>query len=151
VLPNTRAACRLDESSDLGDADLYLRFSNPPDPDNALFDCASSDVGSKESCSVDVPEGVSQIWAVMQAYSLVEHVVITCASETTVSLIRLVDGVDSAPLSLSANMTQVFQLRAREESNVICEMHLSTPNKARDADLYVSFISFGMMVLWSFG
>jgi hypothetical protein len=140
VVPQTRVTCQLETTSldSLGDADLYLRFDQAPDVANFVYDCVSADTASQETCALDVPEGVSTIWATIQAYSMFEDVFITCTSEDKVALIQLVNGQTSAPFSLPTDSTQAFQLTAPEGPWVVCETQLLVDDDSADADLYVS-------------
>ena len=138
VTPGTRATCELNSTNFIGDADLYLRFDQAPDVADSQFDCVSADTFSQESCSLDVSDGVSTVWATIYAYSLVENVTITCSSEDKVALIQLIDGQESNPLSLPAFTTQTYQLAAPAGDNVFCETRLLVPDEFADADLYVS-------------
>lgn len=147
VSPQTRVTCQLEPTMflSMGDADLYLRLDEEPDLDNLLYDCISADTGSFESCSVDVPAGVSTVWATILAYSMFENVAITCRSEEKPATIQLNDGQDSDPLSLGIGLSQTYQLGLLSEgNNVVCQTRLLVDDELADADLYVSFVGFSL-------
>jgi len=139
VVPRTRVTCQLETATmpSQGDADLFLRFDEEPDVSNSVFNCVSAESGSQETCSLDVPEGVSTIWATVQAYSGFDDVFISCTSEDKVAVIQLVDGQASDPFSLLAGSTQLFQLNAPEGSHAICWTDILVADEFADADLYV--------------
>lgn len=64
-----------------GDADLYLRWNDPPvTTGRPAYDCSSLEDGSNESCSVVNP-GATTLWARVFAYQSFTDVVITCRTE----------------------------------------------------------------------
>jgi hypothetical protein len=54
-----------------GDADLYVRFGAAPNQQE--FDCRPYLTGSNESCSVDVPDGQSQAFMMVEGYATASY------------------------------------------------------------------------------
>ena len=76
------ATCWLE--GDSGDADLFLRWSDPPIIDGRIhqFDCASENEFSAETCSVANPGNATVLWARVFAFQGFDGIVITCAGAT---------------------------------------------------------------------
>ena len=146
VTPGSTVSCQIEpiDPLSLGDADLFLQYDAEADIVNLAYACASLGETSVEGCVLDVPEGVSTIWATVEAWEAFQDVFITCTSEFSLSAITLIDGQPSDPLSLPALETQTYRLVVTQGPNVICATdHLVEDYNyyyysSADADLYVS-------------
>ena len=77
------ATCTLEGLN--GDADLYLRWNEPPVlVDRPAYDCASVSATSSESCSVVNPGDAAVLWARVFAYQSFRDVVLTCFEQALV-------------------------------------------------------------------
>lgn len=76
---STDVSCTLEGVS--GDADLFLRWSQPPVTDGRFqtFDCSSENELSSEICTVANPGGAVTLYARVVAFQAFEGVVITCS------------------------------------------------------------------------
>ena len=50
-----------------GDADLYVRFG--AEPSTGAYDCRPYRNGSNETCDLDVPSGVTQVYVMVRGYA----------------------------------------------------------------------------------
>jgi hypothetical protein len=156
IAAGERVTCETAAAS--GDADLILRLDAEPSLEPLIYDCASVDESSVESCSVVDPGDTSVLWVVVSAFSEVSgfhnlsvfpnylkmsnhfssndqvfDATLTCTRSIPPPPINLFESIPSGPITLSLGELQSFTFVIRPGTRVICE----TAGDNGDADLYL--------------
>jgi Dickkopf N-terminal cysteine-rich region len=121
-------------SADNGDADLFVRIGELPDPFefSVLNDCLSGNAGSNEECTTDPLLEADTVYVAVAAAEDYEQLSVLCSR--TGSIPKLSSGVALAGLQGNESSTAYYVLEdLRRGSGVTC----ATTGSIGDADLFV--------------
>jgi hypothetical protein len=119
IEPGARVTCST--TADSGDADLFIRFGAEPDLVEGRYICSGITDLSIETCIARDPGVNFVLWALVEAFTSIENLEITCSATLPPPPTLLTDGVASDPFSLSSSQTQTFTLAVASGETVMCE------------------------------
>lgn len=116
-----------------GDADLFVRFGQLPDPFYfaQVNDCMSGEEGSNERCTTDLMQSPTTVYAAINAFDSFTDLSITCFREVVTTLSN---GISLAGQSGSASSVKYFIMNGVETGS---KFNCETTGSNGDADLFL--------------